>query len=34
VEPSLMQARPWALLAELLRYKAARQGGIATYAPG
>ena len=34
VEPSLMQARPWALLAELLRYKTARQGGIATYAPG
>ena len=34
VEPSLMQARPWALLAELLRYKAARQGNIATYAPG
>lgn len=34
VEPSLMQARPWALLAELLAYKAARQGGIATYAPG
>ncbi len=34
VEPSLMQARPWALLAELLRYKAVRQGEIATYAPG
>ena len=34
VEPSLMQARPWALLAEVLRYRAARQGGIATYAPG
>ena len=34
VEPSLMQARPWALLAELLAYKASRQGGIATYAPG
>lgn len=34
VEPSLMQARPWALLTELLRYKAARRGGIATYAPG
>ena len=34
VEPSLMQARPWALLAELLRYKAPRQGSIAIYAPG
>ncbi|HOU15245.1 MAG TPA: radical SAM protein [Anaerolineae bacterium] len=34
IEPSLMQARPWALLSELLIYKASRQGGIATYAPG
>ena len=34
VEPSLMQARPWVLLAEQLSYRAARQGGIATYAPG
>ncbi len=34
VEPSLMQARPWALLSEWLFYKASRQGGLATYAPG
>lgn len=34
VEPSLMQAKPLALLAELVAYKASRQGRIATYAPG
>jgi MoaA/NifB/PqqE/SkfB family radical SAM enzyme len=33
-EPSLMQARPWALAGELLRYRAARRGGLASYAPG
>lgn len=34
VEPSLMQARPWALLWEYLAYPASRQGHLATYAPG
>jgi MoaA/NifB/PqqE/SkfB family radical SAM enzyme len=33
-EPSLMQARPLALLFELLRYRASRRGGLANYAPG
>lgn len=33
-EPSLMQARPLALLHELIRYPASRQGGILRYAPG
>lgn len=34
VEPSLMQARPLALLAELARFARARQGHLLTYAPG
>ncbi len=34
VEPSLMQAKPHALLFETLRYRASRRGGLATYAPG
>jgi MoaA/NifB/PqqE/SkfB family radical SAM enzyme len=34
VEPSLMQAQPWALLAEYLTYPASRQGRLETYAPG
>lgn len=34
VEPSLMQARPLALLRELLLYRASRRGGLATYGPG
>lgn len=34
VEPSLLQARPLALLAELVRFPAARQGELLTYAPG
>jgi len=34
VEPSLMQAKPQAFLFEWLRYRASRQGGLATYAPG
>jgi MoaA/NifB/PqqE/SkfB family radical SAM enzyme len=33
-EPSLMQAKPLALLFELLRYRASRRGGLADYAPG
>jgi len=33
-EPSLMQARPLSLLAEALRYRAVRRGGLASYAPG
>ena len=33
-EPSLMQARPLALLGEWLRYAASRRAGLATYAPG
>jgi len=33
-EPSLMQAQPLSLLAELVRYRAARRGGLASYAPG
>lgn len=33
-EPSLMQAQPLSLLAEALRYRAARRGGLASYAPG
>jgi hypothetical protein len=34
MEPSLMQARPLSLLGELLRYRASRRGGVASYAPG
>jgi MoaA/NifB/PqqE/SkfB family radical SAM enzyme len=34
VEPSLMQAKPLALLTELVAYKASRQGSVVTYAPG
>jgi MoaA/NifB/PqqE/SkfB family radical SAM enzyme len=34
VEPSLMQARPFSLLGERLRYRASRQEGLASYAPG
>ena len=34
VEPSLLQAKPHALLWEMLRYRACRRGGLATYAPG
>jgi MoaA/NifB/PqqE/SkfB family radical SAM enzyme len=33
-EPSLMQARPLALLRELLLYPTSRQSGLASYAPG
>jgi molybdenum cofactor biosynthesis enzyme MoaA len=33
-EPSLMQAKPPSLLYELLRYRASRRGGLASYAPG
>lgn len=34
IEPSLLQARPLALLGELLRYPPTRQGRLWTYAPG
>jgi MoaA/NifB/PqqE/SkfB family radical SAM enzyme len=34
VEPSLMQAKPPSLLYELLRHRASRGGGLASYAPG
>lgn len=34
VEPSLLQARPLALLAELVRFAPSRQGELLTYAPG
>ena len=34
VEPSLMASRPWAVLAEWLRYPASRAGNLSTYAPG
>jgi MoaA/NifB/PqqE/SkfB family radical SAM enzyme len=34
IESSLMQARPWALLGEWLRFAPSRQGCIHTYAPG
>jgi MoaA/NifB/PqqE/SkfB family radical SAM enzyme len=34
IEPSLMQARPLSLLGESLRYRASRQGRLASYAPG
>jgi len=34
VEASLMQARPWALLHEWLRFSPSRRGHIHTYAPG
>jgi hypothetical protein len=33
-EPSLMQARPFSLLVEWLRYRASRRGWLASYAPG
>ncbi|MCP4537334.1 MAG: radical SAM protein [Chloroflexi bacterium] len=33
-EPSLMQARPFSLLCELLRYPTSRRSGLASYAPG
>jgi MoaA/NifB/PqqE/SkfB family radical SAM enzyme len=33
-EPSLMQARPLALLGELARYPSSRRSGLASYAPG
>jgi MoaA/NifB/PqqE/SkfB family radical SAM enzyme len=33
-EPSLMQAKPWALLYEHLRFPPSRRGHLATYAPG
>ncbi len=34
IEPSLMQARPWDLLWELMRYPPSRRGEIVTYVPG
>jgi MoaA/NifB/PqqE/SkfB family radical SAM enzyme len=33
-EPSLVQARPFSLLGEWLRYRASRRGRLASYAPG
>lgn len=33
-EPSLMQAKPLAMLGEWLRYPASRRAGLTTYAPG
>lgn len=33
-EPSLMQARPFALLGELIRYPGSRRAGLESYAPG